>query len=207
MVPQVLKALKALKHIENASGTCVAKRQQLHGQLNPEQAKPEDMLESLFDIMREKGDKLDFILTKVKTEAYGALQDTVRSFLVLIEEEDSIARSDTITAAITTILYHLLRSPSACAKLRAEIDEASRTGFLDPITQYHDAIRLSYLGACCKEGMRPHLSVELILPRHVPGDGQLSLGSGFLKAQELIPSCWKDGSGLMPRGWEGVRSR
>lgn len=73
LVPRVSKALKALKHIENASGACVAERRQLHSQLTSERAKPEDMLESFFSIMREKGDKVDFGLTEIKMEAYGAL--------------------------------------------------------------------------------------------------------------------------------------
>lgn len=73
LVPQVFKALKALRHIEDALGACVAERQQLHDQSPPAQAKPEDMLESFFSIMREKGDKVDFGLTEVKMEAYGAL--------------------------------------------------------------------------------------------------------------------------------------
>lgn len=73
LVPRFFKALKALRHIEDASGACVAERQQLHDQLPPAQAKPEDMLESFFSIMREKGDKVDFGLTEVKMEAYGAL--------------------------------------------------------------------------------------------------------------------------------------
>ena len=73
LVQRVFNALEAPKHIENASGACVAERQQLHGQSASGQAKPEDMLESFFNIMRVKGEKVDFGLTEIKMEAYGAL--------------------------------------------------------------------------------------------------------------------------------------
>jgi hypothetical protein len=71
MIPRVFKALKALKHIEDASEACVIERQRLisSGKANDR----EDMLQSFFDIMREKGDRKDFGLTEVKMEAYGAL--------------------------------------------------------------------------------------------------------------------------------------
>jgi hypothetical protein len=72
-VPRVFKALKALKHIENASGACVAERQQLHGQSISEQSRPEEKVESFFNIMRDKGERFGFGLTEVKMEAYGAL--------------------------------------------------------------------------------------------------------------------------------------
>lgn len=72
-IPRIFRALRALKHIENASEACVAERQQLHSQSSVNDCKPEDMLESFFDIMRDKGDKVDFGKTEVKMEAYGAL--------------------------------------------------------------------------------------------------------------------------------------
>lgn len=81
-----------------------------------------------------------------------------------------------MAAAITAILYHLLRTPSAYAKLTAEIDQASGAGFLDRVVQYHQAIGLKYLGTCCKEGMRLHPSVGMTLPLHVPAGGAVIAG-------------------------------
>jgi hypothetical protein len=71
MVPRVFKALKALKHIEDVSEACVAERQRLISSGKADDRK--DMLQSFFDIMREKGDQKDFGLTEVKMEVYGAL--------------------------------------------------------------------------------------------------------------------------------------
>jgi hypothetical protein len=71
MVPRVFKALKALKHIEDASEACVAERQKLIPSGKADGYK--DMLQSFFDIVRQKGFQKDFGLTEVKMEAYGAL--------------------------------------------------------------------------------------------------------------------------------------
>ena len=72
-----------------------------------------------------------------------------------------------------------MRSPSAYAKLVAEIDAASQAGQLSPIVQYHEAVGLAYLMACCKEGMRLHPSVGMTLPRHVPRGGCVIAGQWF----------------------------
>ncbi|KAG9188185.1 hypothetical protein G6011_02108 [Alternaria panax] len=161
MIPRVFRALKALKHIEDASAACVSERQRLINSGKADEC--EDMLQSFFNIMRQNGSQKDFGLTEVKMEAYGAF----------------IAGSDTTSAAITAILYHTIRTPSVYAKLTAEIDEAAEVGSLSPVVQYHEAVRLSYLIACCKEGMRLHPSVGMTLPRHVPAGGCVIAGEWF----------------------------
>lgn len=47
---------------------------------------------------------------------------------------------------------------------------------MDPVVQYHQAIGLKYLGACCKEGMSLHPSVVMTLPRHVAAGGAVIAG-------------------------------
>ncbi|KAJ6276547.1 cytochrome P450, partial [Bipolaris maydis] len=105
----------------------------------------------------------DFGITEVEMEAYGAF----------------IAGSDTTAAAITSVLYHLMRTPSAYAKLTDEVDQADQAGLLSPNIQYHEAVGLPYLMACCKEGMRLHPSVGMTLPRHVPQGGCVIAGEWF----------------------------
>jgi cytochrome P450 len=97
----------------------------------------------------------------------------------------SLAGSDTTAAAITSILYHLMRTPKAYEKLNAEIEEAAASGFLSPIIQYNEAVGLPYLSACCKEGMRLHPSVGLTLPRHVPKGGCMISGHWFPKGTRV----------------------
>jgi cytochrome P450 len=80
---------------------------------------------------------------------------------------------------MTAILYYLMRTPSAYAKLTVEIDDADAAGHLSPTIQYHEAVRLPYLVACCKEGMRLHPSVGMTMPRHVPAGGFAISGAWF----------------------------
>ena len=176
MIPRVSKALKALKHIEETSEACVTKRK---GRIARGKADDcEDMLQSFFKVMQQKGTEKEFGLIEVKAEVYGALWVLSRGFTRELTFT-SIAGSDTTAAAITAVLYYLMRTPSAYLKLTAEIDEAAQAGLLSPIIQYHEAVGLRYLMACCKEGMRLHPSVGMALPRHVPKGGCVIAGEWF----------------------------
>jgi cytochrome P450 len=126
----------------------------------------------------------------------------------------SLAGSDTTAAAITSILYHLMRSPSAYEKLNAEIEEAAASGFLSPIIQYNEAVGLPYLSACCKEGMRLHPSVGLTLPRHVPKGGCMISGHWFAEGTRVGVNATvvqrdknifgNDADEFVPERWFGV---
>ncbi|KAI4688973.1 hypothetical protein J4E81_007690, partial [Alternaria sp. BMP 2799] len=71
LIPRVFKALKALKHIEETSEACITERNRRiqHGKTD----NCEDMLQSFFNIMHQKGIEKDFGMVKVKAEVYGAL--------------------------------------------------------------------------------------------------------------------------------------
>ena len=65
-------------------------------------------------------------------------------------------------------------------KLVAEIDDFESRNLLGkPHIKYAEAIKMPYLVACCKEGMRLHPSVGLGMPRHVPPDGAVIAGRFF----------------------------
>jgi Cytochrome P450 len=65
-------------------------------------------------------------------------------------------------------------------KLLAELDDFDSRGLLSrPQTKYAEAIKMPYLVACCKEGMRLHPSVGLGLPRYVPSNGATISGRFF----------------------------
>ena len=87
-----------------------------------------------------------------------------------------MAGSDTTAAAIIAILYHLMRVPSAYAKLTKEIDKAIEENRLSENVKYSEAVTLPYLVACCKECMRLHPSVGMTLPRCVPPQGCILAG-------------------------------
>ena len=71
MVPRVFKALKALKHIEETSEACVTNRKSRIERGKVDDC--EDMLQSFFNIMHQKGTEKDFGMVEVKAEVYGAL--------------------------------------------------------------------------------------------------------------------------------------
>lgn len=90
------------------------------------------------------------------------------------------AGSDTTAIAIRSILYHLMRRRACYEKLVAEIDQADAAGKVSsPHIKYSEALKLPYLVACCKEGMRLHPSVGLGMPRHVPAGGKVIAGRFF----------------------------
>lgn len=92
----------------------------------------------------------------------------------------SFAGSDTTAISIRAILYYLMKAPEAMRKLVDEIDEANAAGRLSrPRLKYAEAVKLPYLVAACKEGMRMHPSVGLGLPRHVPEGGKEIAGRFF----------------------------
>jgi cytochrome P450 len=73
-----------------------------------------------------------------------------------------------------------MQHPAAYKTLTKEIDDASAAGQLSyPLIKYHEASRLPYFEACCKEGMRLHPSVGLTVPRHVPTGGCEVAGDFF----------------------------
>ncbi|KAF5677377.1 pisatin demethylase [Fusarium circinatum] len=162
MFGSVRRALTSLNEIERAAELCIAERQEILK--NGKTVERKDIMSSLFDIIREKGDKVDFGLTEAKVEVYVAL----------------FAGSDTTAAAVSSILYHLVKNPQAYRKLTDEIRQAAASGELSgPSVQYSEAMKLPYLTACCKEGMRMHPSVGLTLPRNVPKGGSMICGEWF----------------------------
>jgi hypothetical protein len=58
------------------------------------------------------------------------------------------AGADTISTALQSFFYHLLRNPEAMAKVRAEVDAAADKGALSEIPGYAETQQLPYLQAC-----------------------------------------------------------
>jgi cytochrome P450 len=81
------------------------------------------------------------------------------------------AGSDTTAIALRSIIYNLLRTPSAKAKVLSEIDDHRRRGALSLPATYDEAMKLPYLQACMYEGIRVCPSVGINLPRVVPAGG------------------------------------
>jgi hypothetical protein len=71
VVPGSLKALKAIDNIGVAARQCVAERFDAAG--NDQGQHRTDIFEQLYDIHREKGEKVDFKIGDIQQEAYVAL--------------------------------------------------------------------------------------------------------------------------------------
>jgi cytochrome P450 len=84
-----------------------------------------------------------------------------------------------------SILYHIMKNPPIHAKLVSEIDNAAASGLLSNPIKYSEAIKLPYLAAVCKEGMRVFPSVGMTLPRHAPKGGSLIAGKFFAEGVSL----------------------
>jgi cytochrome P450 len=84
-----------------------------------------------------------------------------------------LAASDTTSAALTAIIYHILKHPGVHARVKAEIDEKTPTF---PVA-YSSAASLPYVDATIKEVLRFFPTTGIELERTVDGDG-LVLPSG-----------------------------
>ncbi|KAG9767418.1 hypothetical protein KCU88_g7459, partial [Aureobasidium melanogenum] len=152
-LPGSLKALKAIDTIATAARKCAAKRFS-----EGKEAKSKDrtdILEQLYTIHQEKGEKVDFNMPEIEQEAWIAL----------------FAGSDTTGIALRSVFYYLLKNPSAYKQLMQELDEAAEKGELSSPVKYAEANKLPFLCACIKEAMRLHPSVGLTMSRMVPAEG------------------------------------
>ena len=95
------------------------------------------------------------------------------------------AGSDTTAISLRSIVYYLLKTPSALRKLQEEIDGFDREGKLSEFVSWTEANRMPYLMACIKEGLRMHPAVGLLLERIVPKQG-VTLCGQFIPAGTIV---------------------
>ncbi|EOA91723.1 uncharacterized protein SETTUDRAFT_152774 [Exserohilum turcica Et28A] len=160
-IPVVFKALKALESIRNAAVIATKKRVK---EVEDGKVPRNDMLQQLFDIVQEKGEKANFSGREVTLEAYVAM----------------LAGSDTTAIAFRATFYYLVRNPEMLRKAQAEIDAAVAAGLLSSPVKYSEATtKLPYICASIKEAMRMHPSVGLSMQRYAPEEG-IETGNKFI---------------------------
>lgn len=106
----------------------------------------------------------------------------------------AFAGSETTAISLSAVFYYLLRNPTAMARLRQEIDEASRSGLFhdheEGVVTFQEAQKLPYLDACIKEAFRMHPAAGLPLERIVPEPG-LEIAGHFVKGGTIVGcSAW-----------------
>ncbi|KAI0026120.1 cytochrome P450 [Xylariomycetidae sp. FL0641] len=95
-----------------------------------------------------------------------------------------VAGSDTTAATLSAILYYLLKTPRAFARLREEVDASK------PDLSFADAQKLPYLQATIKEALRMHPPVGFPLEREVPPGGVTIAGVFFPEGTVVGTNPW-----------------
>ncbi|KAF0325908.1 hypothetical protein K4K61_010083 [Colletotrichum sp. SAR11_59] len=106
----------------------------------------------------------------------------------------AFAGSETTAISLAAVFYYLLRTPTALARLKEELDKFGREGgFSDTETglvTWTESQKLVYLDACIKEAFRMHPAAGLPLERIVPEQGAEIAGT-FVKGGTIVGcSAW-----------------
>ena len=119
-----------------------------------------DMLEQLFDVQREKPDKLDDI--------------SVTSMAA----SNIFAGSDSTSVSISAFLYYVLRNPDCHKKLIEEVDASAKAGGIEHGSVFTLEVvnNMPFLQGCMYEALRVHPAVGVNLGRVVPPVG-MKIGS------------------------------
>lgn len=86
------------------------------------------------------------------------------------------AGSETNTAALVSVIYHIYKHPAVLERLRGEIDAAVPLNTGQDIPPYHALAALPYLRACIDEGLRIQPASTQGFPRVVPKGGRMIAG-------------------------------
>lgn len=79
------------------------------------------------------------------------------------------AGADTVSCALQSFVYHMIRHRDAWRRARAEID--SSVAHTDRVVSFEDAQSLPFLQACIREALRVFGPVPMGLPRVAPREG------------------------------------
>ncbi|KAK3397510.1 cytochrome P450 [Sordaria brevicollis] len=92
-----------------------------------------------------------------------------------------IAGAETTATSIRSIMLYILTHPRVYARLQAEVDAVVKDGSAKPypsVVSIATQRQLTYLWACCKEGMRMHPPVTNSSQKQVPPEGDTVMVEG-----------------------------
>ncbi|RAK75030.1 cytochrome P450 [Aspergillus fijiensis CBS 313.89] len=101
------------------------------------------------------------------------------------------AGTDSNSAALRGTLLHIFTSPPAYNKLRAEIDEATRSGRVSPQATAAEVAGLPYLDACICEGMRIWPPFAGLNIKQVNKGGEVIKGKFIPGGTGIATSFWR----------------
>ena len=97
----------------------------------------------------------------------------------------TIAGSETMTGALETVFYFLLRNPGCLETLTKELEAADVKGMLSDVVKWDEAKELPYLQACIKESLRYFPAVAFGFPRIAPKEG-VTIGDRYFPAGTVL---------------------
>ncbi|PVH92282.1 putative cytochrome P450 pisatin demethylase [Periconia macrospinosa] len=101
------------------------------------------------------------------------------------------AGSDTTAISLSSILYHLIKTPSTLDKLRQELEAKQAAGeCASSRVTFKESLGMPYLQAVMKEALRMHPAAGLPLWRVVPGGGATVSGRFFPEDSVLGVNPW-----------------
>lgn len=102
-----------------------------------------------------------------------------------------IAGSDTTAISLAAIMYYLVRTPAAMAKLREEVEQCAAGGkFSTGHLRFQDSRDMPYLQAVMKEALRLHAATGLPLWRDVVEGGLEMNGIYFPEGTTVGLNTW-----------------
>jgi cytochrome P450 len=156
-----------------ASGALAQRRaERARGKKERGEGAPEDFVDKMLDMQEVKQGVTDY-------------------HVFALTMSNIIAGSDTTALSVSSVLYHLLRTPRALQKLRAEIAQCVGEGKCtsDRVT-FKVSQEMEYLQACIKEGLRLHPGTGLPLWRVVNEGGATISGRYFSAGAEVGINTW-----------------
>lgn len=116
------------------------------------------------------------------------LQTCLNRLLMRLHQATGLvgAGSNTVSSALQSFVYHMIRHPTAWTRVREEINAAGQDGRCrDRVISFKDASELPFLQACIKEAIRVFSPVPMGLPRLVPKGG-IAIGSETFSAGTIL---------------------
>lgn len=103
---------------------------------------------------------------------------------------DRVAGSDTTATSTRATLLLIITNPRVYRKLQQEIDDFASAGRLSsPVTEA-EALKMPYLQACIKEGMRRFPSITQLRERECPPEGDIYNGHHIPPGTYIGINAW-----------------
>ena len=136
------------------------------------EGEPEDFVDKMLDVQESKPGVTDY-------------------HVFALTMSNIVAGSDTTAVSISSLLYHLIRTPRAMQKLREEIAHHIENGktTVDRVT-FKASQEIPYLQACIKEGLRLHPATGLPMWRVINEGGADLCGRYFPAGTEVGVNTW-----------------